>query len=54
MNELEFKRHLKELAHGHHHPEEHDWHEQPSAPKTAPAAAKAARRRSVRKTPKRK
>ena len=22
MNEVEFKRHLKDLAHGHHHPEE--------------------------------
>jgi hypothetical protein len=25
MDELQFKRHLKDLAHGHHHPEEHDW-----------------------------
>jgi hypothetical protein len=29
MNELEFKRHLKDLVHGHHHPEEHDWAENP-------------------------
>jgi hypothetical protein len=34
MNDLEFKRHLKDLAHGHHHPEEHDWGRQPP-PKTA-------------------
>jgi hypothetical protein len=25
MNELQFKRHLKDLVHGHHHAEEHDW-----------------------------
>jgi hypothetical protein len=25
MDEKDFKSHLKDLAHGHHHPEEHDW-----------------------------
>jgi len=25
MDEKEFKKHLVDLAHGHHHPEEHDW-----------------------------
>jgi hypothetical protein len=25
MDEKEFKKHLKDLAHGRHHPEEHDW-----------------------------
>ena len=25
MQEQEFKRHLRDLVHGHHHPEEHDW-----------------------------
>jgi hypothetical protein len=25
MTNDEFKKHLKDLAHGHHHPEEHDW-----------------------------
>ena len=25
MNDKEFKQHLRDLAHGHHHPEEHDW-----------------------------
>jgi hypothetical protein len=25
MDELDFKRHLRDLAHGHHHPEKHDW-----------------------------
>jgi hypothetical protein len=37
MNELEFKRHLKDLAHGHHHPEEHDWAGAPASPSTAKA-----------------
>jgi len=27
MNDDEFKKHLKDLVHGHHHPEEHDWTE---------------------------
>jgi len=25
MNEKEFKEHIKDLVHGHHRPEEHDW-----------------------------
>jgi hypothetical protein len=25
LDEKDFKKHLKDLAHGHHHPEEHDW-----------------------------
>jgi len=25
MDEKAFKKHLKDLAQGHHHPEEHDW-----------------------------
>ena len=29
MNDAEFKRHLKDLVHGHHHPEEHDWETRP-------------------------
>jgi hypothetical protein len=37
MNELEFKRHLKDLAHGHHHPEEHDWAGAPASPSKAKA-----------------
>lgn len=27
MDEKDFKKHLKDLAQGHHHPEEHDWPE---------------------------
>ena len=25
MDEKDFKKHLQDLDHGHHHPEEHDW-----------------------------
>jgi hypothetical protein len=42
MNELEFKHHLKDLAHGHHHPEEHDWGGKPGASKPAARTKSAA------------
>jgi hypothetical protein len=35
MNELEFKHHLKDLVHGHHHPEEHNWNRQTAKPTSA-------------------
>ena len=55
MNDQDFKRHLKDLAHGHHHPEEHDWSQQPArATKTAPAKRAATKRLSSRKTTRRK
>jgi hypothetical protein len=45
MDELTFKRHLRDLVHGRHHPEEHDWGKNPP-----PAKAKGGRRRqSARK-----
>ena len=50
MDELEFKRHLRDLAHGHHHPEEHDWAQgetkrsAPAAPHNAPKARRSAKR----------
>ncbi len=25
MDDKDFRKHLADLAHGHHHPEEHDW-----------------------------
>jgi len=53
MNELEFKRHLKDLVHGHHHPEEHDWDRQP-APKTASRAKAGSGRRQAARKPVRK
>ena len=36
MDEKQFKKHLADLAHGHHHPEEQDWG--PEAEGIAPAA----------------
>jgi hypothetical protein len=56
MNDADFRRHLKDLAHGHHHPEEHDWDEAPGAASRKAAAPKAAaaKRRAPRKTAKRK
>lgn len=42
MDEKDFKRHLKELAHGHHHPEEHDWPET-GAVRTVAAEAKTSK-----------
>jgi hypothetical protein len=27
MDEKDFKKHLQDLAHGHHHPQDHDWPE---------------------------
>lgn len=55
MDEVEFKRHLRDLAHGHHHPEEHDWQgaAPPSGPgtKRKPARSKtaAAKRKPAKK-----
>ena len=50
MDELDFKRHLRDLAHGHHHPEEHDWGGTPSNPR---AAAKTSGKKSTGKRSKR-
>ena len=50
MNEAEFKEHLKALAHGHHHPEEHDW-ESANAPKRAPDRKQGTVRKRVKKKP---
>jgi hypothetical protein len=54
MDEKSFKKHLKDLAHGHHHPEEHDWAGAGTAPakRTRAVGAKktstpAARKRSA-------
>jgi hypothetical protein len=59
MDEKQFKKHLSDLAHGHHHPEEHDWEDNTReavsvAPAAAartrkPAKAKAAAKKSSRK-----
>ena len=47
MDEKDFKKHLQDLAHGHHHPEEHDWDE---SNRTAAKAAKPAKKAATRKT----
>jgi hypothetical protein len=53
MNNQEFKHHLKDLVHGKHHPEEHDWAEPRSS--TAGTAPKpTARRRTAKKPSRRK
>jgi hypothetical protein len=49
MNELEFKRHLKDLVHGHHHPEEHDWENTPGPAKKNAGAKAAPRKRAPAK-----
>jgi hypothetical protein len=56
MNDEDFKHHLKDLAHGHHHPEEHDWQANPEPTKQSKAGVKteATKRRVVRKTARKK
>jgi len=51
MDEKSFKKHLQDLAHGHHHPEEHDWEDGQSRPavKRAPARKTAAKRKAAPK-----
>jgi len=48
MDEKDFKKHLRDLAHGHHHPEEHDWESgnasRPAAPRKATKRARPKRR----------
>jgi hypothetical protein len=53
MNDLEFKKHLKDLVHGHHHPEEHDWGTG-AAPRKRAASKASVKRRAPRKSAKRK
>ena len=61
MDEKQFKKHLADLAHGHHHPEEHDWNDDnrtvpdiegagaARARIKKPAKAKAVKKRAARK-----
>jgi hypothetical protein len=53
MNELEFKRHLKDLVHGQHHPEEHDWDARKEGPQKTKSKS-VAKRPPSRKASKRK
>src|SRR5690348_10616134 len=47
MDERDFKRHLRDLAHGHHHPEEHDWQGGQASPTAKAPRKTAARKRSA-------
>jgi hypothetical protein len=48
MDDKDFRKHLKDLAHGHHHPEEHDWATESAAPGGAKRApAKSAKKKST-------
>jgi hypothetical protein len=52
MDEKQFKKHLSDLAHGHHHPEEHDWADNSrEAVSVAPAAAARARKPATKARP---
>jgi len=48
MDEKDFKKHLRDLAHGHHHPEEHDW-ESPGTGAAPAPAKKAAKKKGTAK-----
>jgi hypothetical protein len=62
MDEKQFKKHLADLAHGHHHPEEHDWNDDnrtapdieadpaAGAETAKPAKAKAAKKHARKKS----
>jgi hypothetical protein len=56
MDEKDFKKHLRDLAHGHHHPEEHDWAPDASAAKADRAVGTKRSQSSGRsvRTPKRR
>jgi hypothetical protein len=51
MDDKDFRKHLRDLAHGHHHPEEHDWS---SGPGLRPAAQPHAKHKTAAKRTKRK
>lgn len=53
MDEKDFKKHLKDLAEGRHHPEEHDWDASPAPTKT-PAKTKPVAKRSAKSAKPRK
>ena len=54
MNDLEFKHHLKDLAQGHHHPEEHDWESSGGAKPARATKAARPKKAAARKTSSRK
>jgi hypothetical protein len=54
MEEKAFKKHLQDLAHGHHHPEEHDWDKPHILPSKETPARKSAPKRKTTSKSKRK
>ena len=50
MDDKDFRKHLKDLAHGHHHPEEHDWAGDAPAGKSAKAPVRKAAPRKKKKS----
>jgi hypothetical protein len=54
MDEKQFRKHLADLAHGHHHPEEHDWGEGTIQKTAAPTNIAPVEPASVVKTAKAK
>lgn len=50
MDDKDFKKHLKDLVEGHHHPEEHDW----ASPEARAGAAKPAKAKTSNSTKARK
>jgi len=52
MDEKHFKKHLADLAHGHHHPDEHDWGPEATGVAAAAKAAEPKKKAPVKKTTK--
>jgi hypothetical protein len=49
MDEKAFKKHLHDLVHGHHHPEEHDWEAPKRTVRKRAAPAKTDARKGKRR-----
>jgi len=54
MDEKNFKKHLAALAHGHHHPEEHDWSPDTTDSAAAVKPAGLKKRAPAKRTPAKK
>ena len=53
MDEKDFKKHLQDLAHGHHHPEEHDWPEKGTIQTVEPAPGRMVKKKPAARRSKR-
>jgi hypothetical protein len=49
VDEKDFKKHLRDLVHGHHHPEEHDWSAETKIRVSGKSAAKPSKASSTRR-----